>query len=100
MRGISISRVRTSGRSARILSRATYGSGAVPTTSRSGSPARASARSLRTMAESSTINTRILDDSGIHVYVEDRDHRALGDSGGLHGGVVRDLAENPGAAGI
>ena len=65
MRGISISSVSTSGCSARILSRATYGSGAVPTTSRSGSPASASVRILRTMAESSTISTRILRPLGI-----------------------------------
>src|SRR4051812_40082369 len=60
MRGISISSVSTSGWSARILSRATYGSGAVPATSMSGSPESASDRILRTMAESSTISTRVL----------------------------------------
>src|SRR6185437_11771284 len=59
MRGISISSVSTSGRKERILSRATYGSGAVPATSMSASPARASLKILRTIAESSTIRTRI-----------------------------------------
>jgi hypothetical protein len=59
MRGISISSVSTSGASEMILSRATYGSGAVPTISMSGSSLKASARILRTIAESSTINTRI-----------------------------------------
>jgi hypothetical protein len=51
MRGISISSVRTSGRRERILSRATYGSGADPTTARSGSSARASLRIPWTMAD-------------------------------------------------
>src|SRR5947209_4407149 len=59
MRGISMSSVSTSGESDRILSRATYGSGAVPTTSISCSAESASLRILRTMAESSTIRTRI-----------------------------------------
>src|SRR4051794_10568424 len=59
MRGISISSVRTSGARARILSRATYGSGAAPTISISGSSLSASARIFRTIAESSTIRTRI-----------------------------------------
>ncbi len=60
MRGISMSRVRMSGSSARILSRAMKGSGALPTTSISGSPASASVSIFRTMAESSTTNTFVL----------------------------------------
>src|SRR5471030_1896953 len=59
MRGISISRVTTSGDKARILSRAINGSGAVPITSIPDSADSASVSSLRTMAESSTIRTLI-----------------------------------------
>ena len=57
--GISTSRVRTSGLSALIFSLATRGSGAVPTTSRSGSRLMISERSDRTRAESSMIRTLI-----------------------------------------
>ena len=60
IRGISISSVITSGCKLRILSRATNGSGAEPTTSISGSADKASVRIFRTMAESSTIRTRVL----------------------------------------
>jgi len=60
MRGISISRVITSGTSSRMRSVATKGSAAVPITSISGSLERTSLRVCRTTAESSTIRTRIL----------------------------------------
>ena len=60
MRGISTSRVRTSGLSALILSRATIGSLAEPITSRPGSCDRISVRSCRMTAESSTMSTRVL----------------------------------------
>src|SRR5882757_1845690 len=59
MRGISTSRVSTSGFSNLILSRATYGSGAVPTTSMSGSEFKISVSSWRMTAESSTTITWI-----------------------------------------
>src|SRR5882757_8789324 len=59
MRGISTSRVSTSGFSNLILSRATYGSGAVPTTSMSGSEFKISVSSWRMTAESSTTKTWI-----------------------------------------
>src|SRR5215469_8399421 len=59
-----MSRVSTAGFKARILSRATNGSGAAPTTSRSASAASVSDSIFRTMAESSTIKTRILRISG------------------------------------
>src|SRR5262245_32636736 len=59
MRGISMSSVRTSGSSRRIMSRATNGSPAPPTTSMSGSPFSESASSFRTIAESSTMRTLI-----------------------------------------
>jgi len=55
--GISTSRVRTSGLSALIRSRATKGSGAVPTTSRSGWELMISLKSARIRAESSTTRT-------------------------------------------
>ncbi|MEA2740816.1 MAG: hypothetical protein QOH05_4123 [Acetobacteraceae bacterium] len=60
MRGISISSVRTSGFSDLIMSRATRGSGAAPTTVIAGSDARIWLSICRTRAESSTISTRIL----------------------------------------
>src|SRR3954471_11080037 len=60
MRGISISSVSTSGLSVLIMSRATNGFGAAPTTSIEGSLASISDRSCRTKAESSTTSTRIL----------------------------------------
>ena len=60
MRGISISRVITSGVCSRIRSAATKGSAAVPMTSISGSLESTSLRVWRTTAESSTIRTRIL----------------------------------------
>ena len=60
MRGISMSSVMTSGFNSLILSRATYGSGAVPTTWISGSLASASVIILRTTEESSTMRTLIL----------------------------------------
>lgn len=59
MRGISTSSVITSGLNRRIISRATIGSGATPTTSRSGSAPITSFRTWRTSAESSTIRTRV-----------------------------------------
>ena len=59
MRGISTSRVSTSGLSRRILSRATYGSEATPTTSMDGSRASKVDRTCRMRAESSTISTRM-----------------------------------------
>src|SRR6202162_1249011 len=59
MRGISTSSVSTSGLSDLIFSRATYGSGAVPTTSMPGSELRISVNSRRMTAESSTTKTRI-----------------------------------------
>src|ERR1700733_508493 len=59
MRGISTSSVSTSGLSNLIFSRATYGSGAVPMTSMSGSEFRISVSSWRMTAESSTTRTRI-----------------------------------------
>src|SRR5580693_9168865 len=59
MRGISISSVITSGLSVRILSRATNGSGAVPTTSISASLESDADSIFLTMAESSTTRTRI-----------------------------------------
>ena len=55
MRGISISSVSTSGESDRILSRATYGSGAVPTISISGS-------SLEGLGQDLANDRRIVDD--------------------------------------
>ena len=59
IRGISTSSVRRSGDSSTILSRATYGSGAVPTTSIKGSLAPTPGRGFAcTTAESSTIRTR------------------------------------------
>ena len=60
MRGISMSRVRTSGCSFGILSMAISGSLATPTTSMSGSICRVSVIVLRTSAESSITSTRIL----------------------------------------
>ncbi len=60
MRGISMSRVITSGICSRIRSAATNGSPAVAMTSISGSPDSTSLRVWRTTAESSTISTRIL----------------------------------------
>src|SRR5580658_1345831 len=59
MRGISTSSVSTSGLSNLIFSRATYGSGADPTTSMPGSEFRISVNSWRITAESSTTRTRI-----------------------------------------
>ena len=58
MCGISTSSVMTSGLSALIRSRATWGSGAVPTTSISGSADSNVDSNCRITAESSTINTR------------------------------------------
>ncbi len=60
MRGISTSRVSTSGLSCLIFSRAISGSAAVPTTSISGSQASIVDISLRTNAESSITRTRTL----------------------------------------
>ena len=59
MRGISRSRVTTSGRSSSIFFRANSPSIAVPTTSISGSRARIEGMSFRMSAESSTTRTRI-----------------------------------------
>src|SRR5579871_5104102 len=59
MRGILRSRVTTSGFSARILLRATYGSGAVITDSMRGWADSISVSTARTIAESSTISTLI-----------------------------------------
>ena len=59
IRGISMSKVITSGFSLTILSRATYGSGAVPTTSIPRSRDRPSVKTFRTIAESSTMSTPI-----------------------------------------
>ena len=55
-----MSSVSTSGSVARIISRATSGSGAAPTTVMSRSREKISVRSWRTSAESSTISTLIL----------------------------------------
>ena len=60
MRGISTSRVMTSGLSSRIISRATNGSLAVPIHSMSPWRLMISASRLRTNAESSTTITRVL----------------------------------------
>src|SRR5258708_4222416 len=57
--GISISSVSTSGFNARIISRATSGSGAAPIASRSGWRFTISVSRLRTSAESSMIRTRV-----------------------------------------
>src|ERR1700722_11475971 len=76
-----MSSVKTSGRRLRILSRATKGSGAVPTTSISGSDARASASILRTIAESSTISTRILRPASILKTSAILEPSASGDGG-------------------
>ena len=57
MRGISTSRVTTSGLRATILSLATKGSGAVPMTSIAGSRASSVENTFLTTAESSTMRT-------------------------------------------
>ena len=59
MRGISTSRVITSGSRDRIISRAARGSGAAPTVVRSGVESMILVRRLRTSAESSTTTTRV-----------------------------------------
>lgn len=57
IRGISTSSVTTSGERALIFSQAMYGSGAVPTTSKSPADSRILVSSCRITAESSTIRT-------------------------------------------
>ena len=57
--GISMSSVSTSGASVLIISRAAMGSGATPTTSRSGAELMTSLKRLRIKAESSTMRTLI-----------------------------------------
>ena len=60
MRGISMSRISTSGRSPRIFCWANRGSGAVAMTAMSGCPESISLSMERTTAESSTIITLIM----------------------------------------
>ena len=60
IRGISTSRINTSGRSSAILSRAAYGSTAVPTTSMSSYLESCLSRRIRKTAESSMTSTRIM----------------------------------------
>ena len=59
IRGISMSRKITSGKLMRIFCAATYGSEAIPNTSRSGAFSIMLHKALRTAAESSTIRTLI-----------------------------------------
>src|SRR5450830_1878040 len=83
MRGISMSRVRTSGFSSRIISLAINGSLAVPTHSMSCCRLMISANKLRTNAESSTTTTRIFFNSISSKQIHRATRRRLGYGRGI-----------------